>query len=356
MPYIIHIATAVPAYNYSQIELTAYFKARVSDPIAHKKIALIFRRSGVEQRHSVLPDFKLEAANPILFHPQNHYTAPVEQRLALFKTEAVNLIASALADLPPAALHDLTDLITVSCTGLEAPGLEIQLAERLGLKASTRLHTVNFRGCYGGLVALRTAELICKANPKAKVLIADVELSTLHFQVPETDDDMISSSLFSDGAAVVLVTGEAPSTPALELLETANQLILNGQEDMSWQIQSNGFRMRLSNDVPALLEADLKENFKNLFDQPLETDLLNWAIHPGGPKILERFAASVGIEREELADSFDVLKSYGNMSSATIFFILKHGFPRYIRESKSIFAAAFGPGLTMEAALLKPIF
>lgn len=354
MPYITHLATAVPAYNYSQEDLIDYFKARVSETSLQKKINLIFRRGGVKERYSVLPDFK--TSNPILFSEENHYTAAVEKRLCIFRTEAVHLIEKALADLPPTILDGLTDLITVSCTGLEAPGLEIQLVEHLALKPTIRLHTVNFRGCYGGLVALRTAELICKANPEARVLIADVELSTLHFQVPQTDDDIITSSLFSDGAAVALVTGARPQMPALAITATASRLILNGKTDMSWQIRAAGFKMQLSNYVPALLEADLKANFKNLFKTPIKINSLNWAIHPGGPKILDRFAVSVGIERKELADSFGILEFYGNMSSATIFFILKSSFARYICEAKPIFAAAFGPGLTMEAALLKPIF
>ena len=355
MPYISHIATAVPTYCYSQECLLTYFKARLSAVKARKKIALIFRRSGVNQRYSILPDFKPQTSDFMLFKAENNYTNSVQKRLEMFNTAALNLIKAAVNELPNKLLDGVTDLITVSCTGLQSPGLEIKVLEQLDLDPSIKLHTVNFRGCYGGMVALRIADLICKANSQAKILITDVELSTLHFQIPRTDDDMISSALFGDGAALALVTAQKPPSPALDLIATASRVILKGQKDMSWQIHADGFKMSLSSYVPELLELDLRDNLQKLFGQPLKTADLNWAIHPGGPRILDRFAASVGISCEHLNDSFKILSDYGNLSSATIFFILQHGMKRYTQHGKLIFTAAFGPGLTIEAALLKPI-
>lgn len=355
MPYISSIRTAVPKYCYTQEEAIVFLTQKVDDLREKRKISVIFRRSGVKKRYSVLPDFNPKNGKSTLFDHHGDNVPLVEDRLEVFKSSSVQLLQEAANKLPANSLEGITDLITVSCTGMMSPGLEVKLVERFKLNDNVRRYPLNFMGCYGGMLAIRTAETICKSNPKAKVLIADVELTSLHFHIPQINDHIIANSLFADGAAVAIVSGEKPKIPALKITETVSKLILDGDKDMTWEITSKGFLMTLSSYVPALLEANLRGSLQNLFSQKLRAQDLNWAIHPGGPQILNKFAASMSISKDELQDSSEILQNYGNMSSATIFFILEKGMERYLRDSKTIFGAAFGPGLSIEAALFKPV-
>lgn len=355
MPYISSIKTAVPKYCYAQEDAASFLTQRVDDPKERKKINIIFRRSGVKTRYSVLPDFNPKNERWMLFDHPNDNVPLVESRLSIFKTSSIELLQEAGNKLPANSLNDITDLITVSCTGMMSPGLEIKLAEKLKLNSTIRRYPLNFMGCYGGMSALRMAETICRANPLAKVLIADVELTSIHYCIPKIDDHIIATSLFADGASVAIVSGEKPKTPSLQIIETATELMLDGQKDMTWEITSKGFLMTLSSYVPILLEANLKGCTENLFSQKLDPNELNWAIHPGGPRVLNKFASVVNVSKNAFRDSFEILENYGNMSSVTIFFIMEKAWNRYFREGKSILGAAFGPGLSMEAGLFKPV-
>lgn len=353
MTYITSIGLAVPSFRYHQNELISYMQEQTHDPAQKKKTSILFTKSKIQYRHSVLPDFGLQPKSTLLFNVEEPYEPLVEKRMQVFKNTAVDLVTEAIQNcISEEEENSITDVITVTCTGMMAPGIDIKLIEKLNLNPSLNRYSVNFMGCHAGFQALRMAENICKGNPNAKVLIADVELCTLHFRKPKTDDQIVSNSLFADGAAAVLVSGKPSEKPCLQLKETANKVILKGQQDMSWDICSDGFLMSLSSYVPDLLGADLKESFNGLFNATFEKENLNWAIHPGGPKILEKFAESVGIASEKLNSSLEILQNYGNMSSCTIFFILKKNWETLLTDRKPILAAGFGPGLTMEAALL----
>lgn len=352
MTYITSIGLATPPFRYHQDELITYMQEQTQDPTQKKKTSVLFTKSQIQYRHSVLPDFGLQPQQNLLFNVEEPGEPLVEKRMEVFKNTAVDLVVSAIQDcMATEEENTITDLITVTCTGMMAPGLDIKLMEKLNLMSTVNRYSVNFMGCHAGFQALRMAENICKNNPDAKVLIADVELCTLHFRKPNTDDQIVANSLFADGAAAVIVSGKPGDNPCLKLKETANRVILNGQNDMAWDICSDGFLMSLSSYVPDLLGADLKNSFEGLFQSEIEKETLNWAIHPGGPKILQKFAENVEIPFDKLNSSLEVLQNYGNMSSCTIFFILKNNWEALINDRKPIVAAGFGPGLTMEAAL-----
>lgn len=318
-----------------------------------KLLPILYRRSGIETRYSVFPDFSLARGQWDFFG--NNCTVPsLEQRMSLYNQEAVDLSANAINDcLQNIDIQSITHLITVTCTGISAPGLDILLMQKLNLSPNIVRTSVNFMGCYAALHALKIADAFCRADATAKVLVVCTELCTLHFQKSNDVDAILSSTLFADGSAACLVTAENDAE-GLEIKQFYSKVALSGQEHMAWQLSSNGFLMTLSNHVPKLI----KEEIKNLLESSLSQlkltidKITNWAIHPGGKNILEAVEHSLGLNHEDLAKSYDVLKNYGNMSSPTILFVLKEMLQTNASQG-NIFAVAFGPGITMESVILE---
>ena len=240
-----------------------------------------------------------------------------------------------------------------------APGLDIELVQALGLRPDVRRTCVNFMGCYAAVNAVKLADAFCRADAAARVLIVSVELCTLHFQKSPEEDHLISNALFGDGAAACLVQA-APlpnEAPSLALTAFHCGLEPDGHDDMAWHINDFGFEMTLSSYVPKLIQRGIRHLTDGLLDSlPVQlAGIRHFAIHPGGRKILETIETELGLTREDNRHAYRVLRDYGNMSSATVLFVLRdvlaaatpadHGAP--------VLSFAFGPGLTMEAMLLQ---
>jgi predicted naringenin-chalcone synthase len=257
---------------------------------------------------------------------------------------------------------EITHLITVSCTGMSAPGLDLQVVELLNLPKNIYRSSVNFMGCYAAIHALKMADAICKTEANSKVLIVCTELCTLHFQKEATMDNMASSLLFADGAAAVLVTPDNYTRDGIYLKSFYSEIIAKGKTDMSWELSSSGFLMTLSGYVPDLIEEDFEPLMNSALTKAnsLKENIAHWCIHPGGKRILEAIHKSLNLKTEHLNESYEVLKEYGNMSSPTILFVLKkimHSLatnPKTKNTATDIFGAAFGPGLTMETFIASP--
>ena len=324
-----------------------------------RTLKFLYRQSGISQRYSVLPDYTREPEEWTFYPPaENLEPFPsLEERMEIFGRESVGLSAQSIRDCLENQLdiQEITHLITVTCTGLSAPGLDLQLIELLDLPKNIFRTSVNFMGCYAAIHALKVADALCSQNPQAKVLIVCTELCTLHFQQQASVDNITSSLLFGDGSAAVLVTGAGDKKGGYPLLGFYGEVIPRGKKDMSWQLSSTGFAMTLSGYVPDLIE----EDFNTLVDNALSRhglprqDITHWSIHPGGRKILEAIEKSLSITREKLDASYRILREYGNMSSPTILFVLKSILSGLNpAEPSRIFGAAFGPGLTMETFIL----
>jgi predicted naringenin-chalcone synthase len=358
--YITHLGTAVPKYEYRQATLAKWMAERfdASDESLARKLKILYQKTSIEKRYSVLSDFapsKQEQA--VLFKAGQKGEPSVEARMQVYRKEIVPLCEKAIHS---ALGHDfdskqLTHLITVSCTGMYAPGLELELKESLGLKDDIQLHAVNFVGCYAFFPALKMAKAFCAEQTTNKVLIVSAELCTLHFQNKVEEDHLLSNSLFADGAAACLVQNEPISgidgKACLELKGQTQLSIPKGSNDMAWNIHSDGFLMRLSSYVPELVNSGIKRLISQLFDKEVEA-IDQWAIHPGGRKILEVCAKELNLEENDLSASYEVLKNYGNLSAPTILFVLK-ALAKQASDGKKVLACGFGPGLTLEGALLK---
>jgi predicted naringenin-chalcone synthase len=329
-----------------------------------RKLKTLYQQSGIDTRYSVIPDYSLPA-DQWKFYPPTENLAPfpsLEKRMRWYREHAAALSLKAIHRCleNQCAAHAITHLITVSCTGMSAPGLDLELVEALGLPPQIFRTSVNFMGCYAAVHALKLAHALA-AVPGTKVLIVCTELCTLHFQQEPTLDNLLSSLLFSDGAAAALVASDdaiSPGETGLRLKSFYSEIIPEGKSAMTWGLSSKGFQMTLTGYVADLIRAD----FATLVGHALEKSGFSrqhigaWCIHPGGKRILNAIGASLSLSDGELDASYAVLRQYGNMSSPTILFVLQQLMEKLEqRRPNCIFGAAFGPGLTMETFVAERI-
>jgi predicted naringenin-chalcone synthase len=354
------IGTAVPAFRHEQNEILQFMsRIYAFNEKERRSLRYLYHQSGITSRYSVLSDYSREPSG-WTFYPPSENLEPfpsLEQRMKVFNEHAANLSVTAIRNCleDDADLRRITHLITVTCTGLSAPGLDLQLMELLNLPKNIFRTSVNFMGCYAAIHALKLADTLCRADASARVLIVCTELCTLHFQQEATTDNITSSLLFGDGSAAVLVTGEDDSAGGYPIAGFYGEVMPKGKQDMSWELSSTGFAMTLSSYVPSLIE----EDFEKLVDQALarnnlsREDITHWAVHPGGRRILESIEKSLSLPKEKLEASYKVLRDFGNMSSPTILFVLKDILSGLDNSQQQfVLGAAFGPGLTMETFIL----
>jgi predicted naringenin-chalcone synthase len=356
---IISIGTAVPGYKHQQKDILHFMeKIYAFNEADKRKLRFLYHQSQIETRYSPVSDY----SRPLpewKFYPHSENMEPfpsLEQRMTWYQKYAAPLSLDAIRQCLDGKLkeQEITHLITVSCTGMSAPGLDLQLMELMELPRTVERTSINFMGCYAAIHGLKMANAICLSNTSARVLVVCTELCTLHFQREATADNIASSLLFGDGSAAVLVTTEDYPAHGLQLDSFYSEVVPKGKKDMSWELSSTGFLMTLSGYVPDLIE----EDFKGLVDRALskagikKDDINHWCIHPGGKKILEVIQKELALPENALDSSYQVLKEQGNMSSPTILFVLKKLLARihssHEANKETILAAAFGPGLTME--------
>ena len=356
MSKIISIATAVPAFKHAQDLLFSFAdKIYSENETDSRKLKFLYRQSGIEYRYSVAPDF---TSDERCFFPDNKSLEPfptLETRMQWYNKNAADLSVNAIIDCIKNKIdkNSITHLITVSCTGMSAPGLDLQIMEAMDLPNNIVRTSVNFMGCYAAVHALKLADAFCKSTKDAKVIIVCTELCTIHFQKELSVDNITASLLFGDGSAAMLLQSDS-SLRGLHIDSFFSDVSFKGKKDMAWELSSKGFLMTLTGYIPDLIKQDFSGLVKNALHTAgkCESDITHWCIHPGGKKILESIAMSMNIDNKALQYSYDVLKDYGNMSSPTILFVLKKIMDELEQENSdspaTIFAAAFGPGLTME--------
>ena len=366
MSVLTKISTVVPKYKLKQTDL-AHFTADLFEytPLERRKIVLMYAKSGIETRYSVMPDYYLPREERI-FYPTTQDLEPfpnIEKRMAYFDEKAVLLGSEAIEKCIENTVkkNQITHLITVSCTGLSAPGLDIDIVQQMELNDNINRTSVNFMGCYAAMHGLKQADYICKSDTNAVVMVVCIELCTLHFQKINDQDNITSNLLFSDGCAAALVVGDdfakKNDLHGFKMTKFYSQLALKGKKDMAWRLASTGFLMTLSAYIPQLVE----HGIRNLFDKAIGQmnlmwkDINHWAIHPGGKAILEVVEKELDLTQTDLESSFKILKNYGNMSSPTILFVLKDILENKLNfaEKEHTFAAAFGPGLTLETGVFE---
>jgi predicted naringenin-chalcone synthase len=272
-----------------------------------------------------------------------------------YKKEALGLSIEAINNCveDKVSLSEITHLITVSCTGMYAPGLDIDLVNQTKIPTDVERTSINFMGCYAAFSALKLANHICNGT-KANVLIVCTELCSLHFQKGKSEDNFLANALFGDGSAAVLVQSE-PAAIALQLDSFISNLLPNAQNEMAWAIGDFGFEMKLSAYVPEAIKTGIKPLIESIRKRTDNQQIDFYAIHPGGKKILSVVENALDISKDENLHSHSVLRDFGNMSSPTILFVMKQIMDELSQEdkNKSLLSFGFGPGLTLESMITK---
>ncbi|RTQ49755.1 type III polyketide synthase [Hymenobacter gummosus] len=366
--FISAIGTATPAHRLPQPQIADFMaRAHGMDEAGTRKLRAIYRMSGIGYRHTVLPDYG-RAEGAFTFFPNTVDLEPfptVGARMRVYRREALPLAAEAVLDClhqaPDIDPLSITHLVSVSCTGMYAPGLDIELVQHLGLRPDVQRTCVNFMGCYAAFNALKLADAFCRADPGSRVLIVCTELCTLHFQKRTEEDHLVANALFGDGASAALVLGQpAPGRPNLELTAFHCGLEPDGQADMAWHVNDFGFEMTLSSYVPRLVKQGIRKLTDGLLRQlPVRLpDVRHFAIHPGGRRILEAIEQELGLTPADNRHAYRVLHEVGNLSSATVLFVLRE-LQRHLQptdDGAPVLSFAFGPGLTLEAMLLRVVY
>ena len=335
-PRVTEIATAVP-----ECDVHSAYTEWAANQLPDERKAALFRRmearGGISHRYSVL------AGGDAAMDFGSFYMGGAEPgtaaRMQRYAASAPDLALRANAGLP--SIEGVTHIVIASCTGFLAPGLDQIIARRLGLSSGVERVSIGFMGCYAGVTLLRTAAHIARSDPQAKVLAVSVELCSLHLQRTDNLESLLAMGQFADGAAAAIVSCEGAG---LGLGESISLALEESDELITWSIGDSGFAMQLSGEVPARLADALDD--KNTRDAILGKEAPGaWAVHPGGRSVLDAVERGLTLDDSALDASRSVLDEYGNMSSATVLFVLER---LAQQKPENGIALAFGPGLAME--------
>ena len=322
------IGVSVPPHRQAQeetAEIAHQFACKNEDQ--SRLLNGIYRGAGVDTRHSVLLETTEEDPHP----RQSFYgeSSPTTRaRMRRYEAEAIGLAYSAARNaIEDAAVSPdrVTHVVTVSCSGFFAPGVDIALIKRLGLSRKVARTHVGFMGCHGMLNGLRVAGAFLEQDPEACVLLLALEMCSLHHQYGWDVGQIVANALFADGAAAVVAVGGEPRSPSDLRVAASGSVVVDDSEDaMSWRIGDHGFLMTLSQRIPELIAKNIRAYLEEwLSSHGLDLDRVgSWAVHPGGPRILTAFSQATGVYGSRLQVSYDILAEFGNMSSPTVFFII----------------------------------
>jgi predicted naringenin-chalcone synthase len=315
--------------------------------------------AGVKTRHTVVLGGPEGSPNrqPFFRPPgeDGHQGPSIRARMHKYESDSLPLAveaAQAALENAESPAGRITHLVTVSCSGFAAPGVDIALIKQLGLAPTVQRTHVGFMGCHGALNGLRVARALTESDPSARVLLCAVELCSLHYHYGWNNEQLVANALFADGAAAIV--GEAQPRAeggAWSIAATGSCVIPDSEDAMTWRIGDNGFEMSLSARVPELIGTHLRGWLETwLAENGLALgDVQSWAVHPGGPRILGSVVKALELDRDAVAVSREILQNHGNMSSPTLLFILQR-----LRQSdapRPCVALGFGPGLVAEATL-----
>ncbi len=352
---ILALGTAVPKTELSQdLYNKSVTKLLSLNEMQSAFLEKVIAGTAIDKRHTVVADIVegtycgVGAGQPF---------PSTEERNKIYKKEAPKLAEEACVkalDTWGGNASDLTHVISISCTGMMAPGIEFLLIRDLGLSPAIERLGINFMGCFGAFKGLATAKAIALENPKHRVLVVCTELCSLHFQEDTQKDALVGNSIFGDGAAAVVV-GASPKSyekPLFEIHSQRSHAFIDTHDLMSWEVGNQGYKMRLSSKIPNFLESHIVTFANELLGPNLTNQECSWALHPGGKAILEGLIKACNLSGDQVSHSWEVLKKYGNMSSGTILFVLEE----LLKTPKNldwVVSMGFGPGLSVEGMLFK---
>jgi alpha-pyrone synthase len=349
--YINRISTGVPPHDVQRAFVRYAQSLFAHDALRSAQLRRMIARAGIERRYSCLVPAPAggegRAIDAGSFYTRGHFP-DTAARMRLFEERAPPLASATVERLGLGSDRDrITHLLVTSCTGVSAPGLDLDVIERCRLPASVERTMIGFMGCYAAISALKLARHIVRSEPSARVLVLNLELCTLHLQETTDLEHVLCFLLFADGCAASLVSAE-PQGIALESFQTT--LLPDTGKLMAGTIGNSGFDLALSGHVPAAIHDAMRDSSNAILAGAPVGSIDSWAIHPGGRTILDAVQAALGLSPAALAASRDVLRRHGNMSSATVMFVLD-ALMRSAAKGASGCAMSFGPGLVAETMM-----
>jgi predicted naringenin-chalcone synthase len=358
--YLNRIATAVPNDDVHSA-FVDFADKMLEDPRVQPVFQRMAQRSGIEHRFSVLtPSYRLGpggASTEFVVNAHEFYTRgsfpDTAKRMEIFERFAPRLAQRTLDKLAltEAERSGITHILVTSCTGLYAPGLDFDILDHLGLPPTVERTMIGFMGCYAAINGLKQARHIVRSEPDAKVLLLNLELCTLHLQETQELEQVLSFLVFGDGCAASLISAE-PAGFALDSFRSV--LIPETRNLITWKIRGVGFDMLLSGKVPGEIGKALAVSGREVLGEWTAGDIALWGVHPGGKSVLDAVQRGLALPEHALDASREVLHCFGNMSSATVMFVLERLMDKAQPGERGC-AMSFGPGLTAETMLFHAV-
>lgn len=338
--FINSIATAVPDFDVHN-KFIDYCPRLLPDERSIKIFRRMAERSQIEHRYSYLqPHTDSDKLDVEDFYQTDAFPS-TEARMQFYERKAFTLATRALDQLE---LSDVTHFITTTCTGFYAPGIEHQIIQHYKMRSNIERTTIGFMGCFAAINGLKMARHIVRSEPHAKVLLLNLELCTLHLKPAGTLEEVLSFAIFADGCAASIISAQPKG---IELHSFESVVLPESENLITWRVGNQGFDMHLSGKVPGAIATNLPKVLNKLLNGCTRRDITHWAIHPGGRTVLDAVKSGAELEEHQLTESREVLRKFGNMSSATVMFVLQ----TMLNNPKpgQGLAMAFGPGLTVES-------
>lgn len=360
---LIDIATALPPYKVNQSLAASELKKRMGGTSAiSRMIDMAANQSGIDQRYFVVKDAEENTSDKFYTKDGVHFSPDTKTRMTEYEKWSVYLTKKAVRELSEKNKIDFSSidrLITISCTGFFAPGLDYELIKDFNISPDVKRTNIGFMGCAAALVGMNSVWEAMKQNENENVLMVAVELCSLHLQVEPTRDNILANMIFADGAAAAFFSKKYNSERVkLEIQFAESFLFEDSAKFMGWKIGNNGFEMMLSSELPKIILNSAAPKAKEiLVRRGIDiSSIKHWALHPGGRAILDSLQSGLSLSDDQLKPSREVLKNNGNLSSVSILFVLKNLLENFnLKKDDYLCAIAFGPGLTMELVLLKVV-
>ena len=362
---LLDIATATPPFKIDQARAAEELKKRMGEHgAASRLIGMAAKHSGIESRYVVLPDAEEENDDNFFTDQKgNHIIPDTKSRMDMYEKWSIKLTQEAvenLLNLNGVNPNEIDRLITVSCTGFFAPGLDYHLINKFNLPKSIRRTHIGFMGCAAALVGVNSVweSLNLNVDNASNTLLVAIEICSIHLQIEATRDNILANMIFADGAAAGIFTNKHYDEEKTHLnIISANSILFeNSANYMGWKIGNFGFEMMLSPELPKIILGSATSSVLNILKKCGidKNEIKFWALHPGGRAILDSLQKGLELSAEQLEPSRKVLSNYGNMSSVSILFVLKEIlYNQHLIKNDLCCAIAFGPGLTMEVILFK---
>lgn len=359
---LIDIATTSPPFKVQQDYAASELKKRMGGTSAiSRMIDMAANQSGIDHRFIVIKDGETDTVDKFYTRDGNHFSPDTKSRMSEYEKWSIKLTKSAVKELAEKNKIDFKSidrLITISCTGFFAPGLDYELIKEFNISPTVKRTNIGFMGCAAALIGVNSVWEAMN-NRSENILMVSVELCSLHLQTEPTRDNILANLIFADGAAAAYFSNKRiGGSPNLEIQFAESFLFEDSAKFMGWKIGNNGFEMMLSSELPKIiLNSAVPKAIEILNSKGISVnEVKHWALHPGGRAILDSLQNGLQLSNEQLKPSREVLRNFGNLSSVSILYVLKNIIEsQQLKKDDLCCAIAFGPGLTMELVLFKVI-